>query len=357
MQQENFRRLRATGTLYSKKYNEEAKMKGQLRAGLVAGTILTGLGGTAARADVILSGPDANDGSYSTSELASFATSSNTVSDGTLQGISLWGLLGGANATSSNPAVYGAITTSTPAGDNGKNAILRYYLLGTSASGAHSVISLGEIDPNFGGTATPPAFVAFEDTSNTLLGVPELVVPSGAGRDLSNLVSLQLLAVAALPTGPGGQSNSVALSGPVANPGSYTKTDLQNDFTPTNELVNGDTYTGVPLWQFIGATGNDITNELVITAGTDGYEVALSLAELDPTLGGNPANFLPYADTGTNFPTAGVARTLFPNDNAHGRWESNLDVVQVVDLPEPGSLPVLLAALLALGYRRTRRAL
>jgi hypothetical protein len=28
-----------------------------------------------------------------------------------------------------------------------------------------------------------------------------------------------------------------------------------------------------------------------------GYEVVLSLAELDPALGGNPGDLLPYADT------------------------------------------------------------
>ena len=40
-----------------------------------------------------------------------------------------------------------AITTSTPAGDNGKNAILRYYLVATNATGQQSDVSLGEVDP------------------------------------------------------------------------------------------------------------------------------------------------------------------------------------------------------------------
>ena len=56
---------------------------------------------------------------------------------------SLWSLVGGVNVT-------------TPAGDNGKNAILRYYVVATGTDGTRSVFSLGEINPSFGGTNTAP---------------------------------------------------------------------------------------------------------------------------------------------------------------------------------------------------------
>jgi len=64
--------------------------------------------------------------------------SDTTVANGT----TLWSLVGG-------------VSTSTPAGDNGKNAILRYYVVATGSSGT-SVFSLGEIDPAFGGTGAAP---------------------------------------------------------------------------------------------------------------------------------------------------------------------------------------------------------
>jgi hypothetical protein len=328
-------------------------MRKTIGAAVLAGSFAIALS-TEARADVVLSGPDTNDGSYSSATLAAVATASDTVSSGGVTGISLWGFLGGANAASPASPTYGAITTSMPVGDNGKNAILHDYLLATSSSGAKSVFSLGEIDPAFGGTAPIPAFIAFKTASNTLLAAPQLVVPGVSGRSLSNVTSLQLLAAPALAAGPGGISTSVKLTGSVTNPGTYTQSDLKTKFTPATKTISGDTYTGVPLWTFLGAQGSS-TDKIVVTMATDGYEVVLALAELDPALGGNPDDLLPYADTGTDFPADGVARTILPLDNKHGRWESNLDAVDVEAVPEPGSLALFASALASLALVTRRR--
>lgn len=255
-------------------------------------------------------------------------------------GTTLWSLVGG-------------VTTSTPAGDNGKNAILRYYVVATGSSGA-SVFSLGEIDPAFGGTGSAP-YIASNGSSYTLVDP----AAGASGRNVSNLTSLNVVAVPALPQGTATPSTGVALSGLVNNPGTYTLSKLQSSFTPVQQTVSGDTYTGVPLWTFINPSSPaSATSQIVITSGTDGYEVVLSLAELDPGLGGNPANLLPYADTGTDFPADGVARTILPLDNKHGRWVSDLSSVTVSSaVPEPSTWVMLLlglAGLGVLGYRPSR---
>jgi hypothetical protein len=205
------------------------------------------LSGGARAGTVDLTGSISTAGDYSSSGLAAAANSSDTVSFNGLTGITLWGLLGGANSSSPTSPTYGAITTSTPAGDNGKNAILRDYVVATGSNGAQSVVSLGEIDPAFGGTAAVPAFIAFQATGGSLLGTPMLVVPGASGRTVSSLTNLQLLSVPALPTGPGGVSTSLTVSGLTSNSGVYTLAALQSSFTSVQQTVGGNTCTGIPL--------------------------------------------------------------------------------------------------------------
>jgi hypothetical protein len=115
----------------------------------VAGALAVAVG-AAARANVALTGPDANDGSYSTAALQAFA-GANTADSAGLTGISPWAFLGGANASNNTSPFYGAVTTSTAPGMNAKNSILRYYLVATNATGLQSVVSMGEVSPMFGG--------------------------------------------------------------------------------------------------------------------------------------------------------------------------------------------------------------
>src|SRR4029077_16866851 len=97
----------------------------------------------------------------------------------------------------------------TPAGDNAKDAILRYYVLATSSGGSQSLISLGEINPS--GSATPDLVTSSGNTASLVF------TKSGAsGRDVTGLTSLQLLSVPALPLVTNAPpSTSVTLAGKV----------------------------------------------------------------------------------------------------------------------------------------------
>jgi hypothetical protein len=322
----------------------------QVAVGAMSCAMIMSAGNTA-RADAIvdLSGSDANAGALSLSAGS----------------YSLWNLLGGGGTTSGTvvPGApggtttnFGGISTFTPTGDNAKNAILRYYLVVSNGT-QNSVVSLGEIDPNFVGTLSSGNYV-LQSNGSTL--VFQDLNAGASGRDLSNVTNIKLVAVPALLStpDPATPSTAVQLGGNVTKPGSYTASNLATDFTPaTVETVNGDIYTGVPLYTFLDPDQNNILNQYVAIGATDGYEVVLSLAEVDPALGGTCGDLLPYADTNHNFPADGVARDILPCDTAfaHGRWDSDINGIQVNSVPEPGSLAMVLAGLAILPLARRRR--
>jgi hypothetical protein len=333
--------------------------------------------GAPARAEMVVSGPTSNAGSYSASELALFGASHTLYSFGGVTGVALWDLLGGGvpvapNNPSTPNVSWGGISTSTPSGYATNNAILRDYVLATGTDGKRSVVSLGEIAPVFGAVPTGPnyvpAFVAFKTDGGTLLSSPQLVIPASSVRGVGALGSLELLSAPALPSGVRGTpSTAVELKGDVTNPDVYTRADLQG-LTPTIDVTaNGDKYTGIPLWDFLKPNTSNILDKLVVIKGTDGYQVVHALAELDPSKGGDPFILLAYADTGTdlNDPSvqgAGdIARTIIPKDTVRrGRWMSNVYEIDVISAPTPTPLPaswtMMLLGLAGLGATKLRRA-
>ncbi len=274
-----------------------------------------------------VNGVNVGAGAYTTDQLSNVAQAvGGTVTANGFTGVSLWGLLGGNTTGASSDVVT----------DAGKNAILRSYLLATNSSGSQFVISLGEVDPFFGAGAVAP-FIAYAGGN----GSPALIFPNAAatGRNIENLASLQVLAVPAPAVGSGGPSASFQLSGNVSHPGTYTAADLQN-LPSVTQTVNGDTYTGLALWNFLGANPANEFTQYVLAEGTDGYEVLFSLAELDPSLGA-PQDLLPYADTAGQFPADGVVRIVIPGDNHAGRYVSNLSLLEVTSTPEPSTIGLL----------------
>ncbi len=259
-------------------------------------------------------------------------TGDYAVSDGT----SLWSL------------IQNVQTPSLPGHDD-KNAILHNYVVGRTASGGVSVFSAGELDPSFGGTGAAP-YVSVNG------GAYGLVDPNAgaAGRDLSNLVSLTVIAVPGLPSGPGGASSSFGLSGLVTNPGTYTAANLPNP-PPASVTVQGSPYEGKLLYTFLNPLAAAIaTSDIVVTGATDGYLVVFSLAELDPALCGTSANLLSYA--GATFPGAALARIVTPYDNKHGRWNSNIDFIDVAAVPEAPTWVLMLLGFSVIGLAARRAA-
>lgn len=233
--------------------------------------------------------------------------------------------------------------------------MLSKYVIATGADGYQAVFSLGEIDPTLG---NQPVLVAYADQAGQLGpsgsdGLARIVVPGdhAGGRYVSDLIGLQVGSLPEPgPTGPGGISDQVTLSGAVAHPETFTPvtlaalgqstTETATYFAGTGEVT--DTYTGVSLWTLIQDAGlltdpsvkNDVLRYGVVATGSDGYRALISLGEIDPAFGHQP-DMVAYADTngqlGANGPD-GLTRLIVPGDYAGGRYVSNLVSLQVVDL-------------------------
>ena len=313
---------------------------------LVGISTLLAMSDGAAAGDLTLAGEVTNPGNYTIAELQSLP--STTV--GAYTGVSLWTFLG-----DGSDVIVGS----------GKNAILRNYVIATGSNGSQSLVSLGEINPNFGGNTSQPDLVAYE-RNGQLLSSPQLIVPqdtSGA-RNVTNLASLNVLSVPQAPTGPGGYSTQFTVSVPGNVPVSVDLNTLKS-FPSVIETVSyqaggmpvTQTFTGVPVWNLLsqlqlGATQNDILTKYLTATGSDGYKVFFSLAEFDPNLGA-PAYpmeaIVAYADSNGPLIDSGFARLVIPGDNFGGRFVSNLVNLEVVNaVPEPTSALLLISGLAAI---------
>lgn len=300
-----------------------------------------------------VSGQLTNPGEYTIGQLQNLGSVSETVAGTTYVGVSLWSLLGGTSSGSSNVITAGG----------GNNPILRNYVLATGNNGTVSAISVGELDPLFGGTGLP-YLVAYQRNGVTL-ATPQLIVPQDltGTRNIIDLANLSVAGIARPPVGPGGATSQFTLSGAGA-PGTFdmaalsalaATTDHNVSFFSGTTLNGPHDYTGASLWDLLGgATIVDATSRLVLATGSDGFQVVFSLAELNPAFGA-PSDLVAYSVDSGSLGTSGFARLVIPGDNRGGRYVSNLASIQVQTVPEPSTPWLTAIAFAALAFTPYRR--
>ncbi|WP_145986548.1 molybdopterin-binding protein [Methylocaldum marinum] len=328
--------------------------KSNLRTAAIASAFLLTLS-AAAQADVALAGflNAGSPSSFSITDLQSFgSTATVTVGDNTYTGVSLYSYLN----------TYLATDPTVP-----KNDILRDYVVATGASGT-IVYSLGNLaDANFG---TQNSIIAFSD-SNGALSAPSLIATDGA--HVFDLTSLSVGHVDYPGLGTQGPSTSFSVFGDVSNPTTYTAAELPGSLAPHTEFTNpdgtplvaggGQGFTGVSLWDLLVAAGistNPATllKSYVVATGTDNYASVFGLEEIMPQYG-NRGDLVAYANgSGGSLDSSGFARIVVPGDTRGGRYVSNLVSLEVVTVPVPPAVLLMLsgACVFVFTGRRQRSA-
>jgi hypothetical protein len=314
--------------------------------------IIVAQGASALEINGLVTGSSA--GSFSIAQLQALQATTEVLGGDTFTGVSLWTLLGGnATGTTSNITTVGG----------GNNPILRNYVLASGGSG-RSLLSVGEIDPFFGGTGLP-YLIAYQKNGTTL-ATPLLVVPQDSTRTryVSDLTNLSIGAVPAPPSGPRSTTTQFTLTG-VSNPGTYTASTLAGLPQSTAfgvTFLAGTTpngphdYTGVSLWTLLTTAGipGDLLTSYLLATGSDGFQVLFALAELDPAFGA-ALDLLATSVDGGPLGSNGFARTVIPGDLHGGRFVSNIASLAVAAIPAPATLLLFGSSMAGLALARWSR--
>jgi hypothetical protein len=305
-------------------------------------------------------------GTYTLSSLDAFPQETQTVS-----------YLSGSTpvtATYSGPGLYSVISNAGwPTEPAAKNAQLRDVVAATGSDGYRVVFSNGELNPSFG---NKPALIA---TRELVGGTPTPLGTDGfarttapgdvrGGRYVSNLANLNVVQAPSNPSQGGGKSTSFTVSGEVANAAIFNASSLAA-LPQTTLKVGSDVYTGVSLWSLLNYVGiitdptvkNDILSLYVLATGSDGYEVAFSMGELNPLFGNMP-DLVALTLNGQPIDQNGFARIIVPNDVRAGRWVSNLVSLEVLNafspvaaVPEPSTWAMMILGFAGVGFMVFRR--
>jgi DMSO/TMAO reductase YedYZ molybdopterin-dependent catalytic subunit len=145
-------------------------------------------------------------------------------------------------------------------------------------------------------------------------------------------------------------AETVELTGLVETPGELTVADLQTLTAQTVDVIfqaagqeQKHTYTGVLLWDVLDRARlkldpdnkNDQLRKYVVLTAKDGYEVVISLGEIDPGFGHQPYLLAWDEDGAPLTGDDGPVRLVTPGDIKGGRYVYGVIKIEVRDVDSP----------------------
>ena len=225
-----------------------------------------------------------------------------------------------------------------------KNDLIGFYVVARGSDDYRAVFSMGELMPGFGNRQSVVAYAEVKDGASGPLPAddgPLRVTSPGdirGGRYVSRLAALDIRrATSTVVAGDDQPSTSFAVSGEVVRPGSFDLAALQA-LPAVTGTVEDTTYKGVDLWTFLDGTvglqtdpaaHNPALSMYAVATGSDGYKAVVSLGEIHPNFGNQPA-IIAYEVNGAPLDVNGFARLVLPRDIKAGRHVSRLIGLEVL---------------------------
>jgi hypothetical protein len=222
------------------------------------------------------------------------------------------------------------------------------YIKAASADGFVVAVAMAEVAPSY---SEKQVLLAYDQDGEAIRAGARLVVPGDdlGGRSVFGLDSLEVVTVEALDVSDVLSSDSVALTGLVERPGSYSVAALSEmpavEVAPApsrghHDLMRSERrFKGVPVWRLLEDAGpvldpeinEHILRKVVVARDAEGYGVVVAAGEIEPRFQNAPFIIATQDEDGSLLSSDGGLRLIAPYDVAAARHVKAISILELRD--------------------------
>ncbi len=222
------------------------------------------------------------------------------------------------------------------------------YVRAVSGDGFIVAVAMAEVAPGY---SEKQVLLAYEQDGEAIRAGARLVVPGDdlGGRSVFGLESVEVCTVESLDLSKAPASDTVAVTGLVERPGSYTVAALTElpsvEVAPAPSRGHGDLmrperrFTGVPVWRLLEdaapvldpAINEHILRKVIVARDTEGYGVVIAAGEVEPRFQNAPFIIATRDEQGPLVSSDGGLRLIAPFDIAGARHVKGISMLELRD--------------------------